>query len=273
MADHTRLAEAFVDSMPHAAARAIEAHPPENASAFVDAIPDVLSTKALDSMRPALAAQCIERLERKSAAKYLRPLSAQDIAAIFRHLSDGTREQLLPELPRRLSLRINLILHYPQSAVGSWVDTSAPAVAQDARAIDALKALEAPDDTEHQTFYVVDANEHLLGRVTAAKLLTAEADTIVSQLMRPVEYRIAGSSSLDAGLAHAGWQQFDTLPVVDRADRLLGAITHAALRRATLGGSSRTALDSHSQDFLDTTGLWYGALATALDALLARQRS
>jgi Mg/Co/Ni transporter MgtE len=269
MADKNALAEHFVDILPDAAARIIEAHPPAEVSGFVDRIPDPLSGKALGSMHSYHAARSIEGLTDEAAARYLSTLTTERVTAVLRHVTPHRRRQILAALPRGLATRAGLLLNHSIRTVGAWMDPTPPAVDATLTVEEALARLKDHEGRRDPDVFLIDEEERPTGVLAIADLVWAEPTAKAAAFAKPISHKLVAASTLATAMRHVGWRRRDRLPVVDRRDRLVGVLHHVAMRRGI-----QRVLESGNQtkstgDPLDLANLWYEGLAGALNAALA----
>ncbi len=88
------------------------------------------------------------------------------------------------------------------------------------------------DETFASDPHVIDRDQRLLGYVELAELLRAPAADFARAPGAAEPASIAGAGTAGGMREHPGWREASALPVVERGDRLVGALTHAALLRA-----------------------------------------
>ena len=67
------------------------------------------------------------------------------------------------------------------------------------------------------------------------ELMAARPKEALAAVMRRDLVRLDGRADLATVAVHPAWRDFDALPVVDAAGRLLGAIRHKTIRQMTFG--------------------------------------
>jgi hypothetical protein len=78
--------------------------------------------------------------------------------------------------------------------------------------------------------FVVDDEHRLVGIVRLRDLLPARRHDPLTSVMNRAVSRLPATAPRAAVLNHPGWRHFHTLPVVDSANLLLGAIAHGTVR-------------------------------------------
>ena len=126
---------------------------------------------------------------------------------------------------------VRALLHYPADSAGGVMDPlvlTAPLSAS----VDETQALvSAQPGHVYYYLYVVDPSHRLVGVVDLAELLQASPDRPLEAVMHASVVWLPAESSLEAVFAHAGWQQYDAIPVLAADRRLLGVIRHRRMRQ------------------------------------------
>ena len=271
MASSAELTYAFLEAHPADAAHVLERLAPASAAALLQSVPLRLASPVLRQMLPLAGARCLERLDDAETAGLLRGVGAQAGVALLRYFSAEHRARLLAQLPTALTITYELLLGYPEGTVGAWTDPRALALPADMTAGESLERVRRADETLIADPYVIDRNQRLLGYVELADLLRAGAATPLTRLLRPSPHRLPAQALLAGLREHPGWRDASTLPVVERGDRLVGALTHAALQRV-LSMEHVTPTARSAEDTLAgiAGAYWFGvsALIQALVSLL-----
>ncbi|MBK5106374.1 MAG: magnesium transporter, partial [Burkholderiales bacterium] len=220
--------------------------------------------------------RCLERLADADAVGLLRGVGAQAGVALLRYFSTERRTGLLAQLPTALTIAFELLLGYPEGAVGAWMDPRALALPADMTVGESLERVRRADESLIADPYVIDRNQRLLGYVELADLLRANSAATLARLVRPSPHRLPAQALLTGLPEHPAWHEASTLPVVERGERLVGALTHAALQRALSLERSVPATRGAQDSLAGIAGAyWFGvsALIQALVGLLPVERS
>ncbi|MFH1602861.1 MAG: hypothetical protein ABIH03_03025, partial [Pseudomonadota bacterium] len=116
------LTYAFLEAHPAEAARVIERRAPASAAALLQTAPRRLTAPVLRQMLPLAGARCLERLDDADTVGLLRGVGAQAGVALLRYLAAERRARLLRQLPTALTVAYEMLLGYPEDAVGAWMD-------------------------------------------------------------------------------------------------------------------------------------------------------
>lgn len=271
MASSEDLSYAFLEAHPTDAARVLERLTPASAAALLQSAPLRLAAPVLRQMLPLVGARCLAQLDDGETIGLLRGVGAQAGVALLRQFGAERRTRLLAQLPSALGIAYELLLGYPEGTVGAWMDPRALALPADMSSGDALERVRNAEDASVADPYVIDRGQHLMGYVELADLLRASEATPLTRMVRPSPHRLPAQSLLAGLLEHRGWREASALPVVDRSDRLVGAITHAALQRAlSLEQGAPTPRTSENSLAGIAGAYWFGvsALMQAVVSLL-----
>jgi magnesium transporter len=268
MASSEELSYAFLETHPADAARVLERLAATEAGALLQSAPLRLASPVLRQMLPLAGARCLEQLGDSDIAGLLRGTGAQAGVALLRYFGAERRTKLLAQLPTALTLAYELLLGYPEDAVGAWMDPRALALPADMTVGESIERVRRADEALIADPFVIDRNQRLLGYVELADMLRAGATTSLARLVRPCPHRLPAQTLL-AGLPdHQGWHEASTLPVVERGDRLVGAFTHAALLRA-LSIEQSKPIPSRAKDTLaGIAGAYWFSVSALIQALV-----
>lgn len=252
-------------SHPTQAARVLESLPAaEAAGVFVDA-PARVAAGVLMAMHTKSAAQCIAALPDPRALELLVAMNTPTTVGTLRHLPEPRRRALIAGLPTTAALAASMLLNYADDSLGAWCDPDVLVLAPDALPGSALERVRKLE-TEPTEVFIADAQHKLIGVVSLAALLKAPQAVTLVNLMTPPVGVLAANASLASAASHPAWRLGSRLPVVDPANRLVGALGHDALTRALERQShrpSQTNLDTSATGWL-VRGYW-DALSGLLD--------
>jgi magnesium transporter len=232
MADADNVTFAFLDGHPVEAARVIETLPSADAAALFETLSPRLGAPVLSAMLPPAAARILGRIDQNQALALLSAASTQATVGMLRHIGEPTRSRLLASLPPAAGVATQLLLGFPDDAVGAWTDPDVIALASILSAEEALSHIRTSDAPEVDTIYVTDASRHLLGAVALPGLLRAPGTTPLAALMQPAAVTLSAMMPIGSALSLGAWQRVASLPVIDRDKRLLGVLRRARLAQA-----------------------------------------
>jgi magnesium transporter len=270
MASSEELTYAFLEAHPVDAARVLERLAPASAAALLQSAPQRLASPVLRQMLPLAGARCLEQFDDSETAGLLRSVGVQAGVALLRYVSTERRVRVLMQLPSALTLAYELLLGYPEGTVGAWMDPRALVLPADMRCDEALERVRQADDALVADPFVIDRNQRLLGYIELADLLRANAATPLTQLVRASPHRLPAQALLTGLRDHPGWRNASTLPVVERGDRLVGALTHTALQRLLSMEQSKPVFRSSEDTLASITGAYWFGVSSLIQALVGQ---
>ncbi|MBL0712000.1 MAG: magnesium transporter [Colwellia sp.] len=173
---------------------------------------------------------------RKGILKSMRPeklaavtegMDVDDIAEVLRTLPDSDYQDVLNSMDSQDRSRIEAALSFEEDTAGGIMNTDTITVRPEVTVDVVLRYLRLkaalPEATD--SFYVVDRNNHFVGTVSLAAIVTAKPNVIISHLINAnIEAVPADMSEQDVAQLFERHDWFSA-PVVDEAGHLLGRIT------------------------------------------------
>jgi magnesium transporter len=234
------LSKAFVEAHPADAARVLEALPAAETAGFVAQLDARLGAPVVRQMGPAYAARVVALLEEGCAGSLIQIMGPQPAAQIVQNLTNDRQMKLLARLPVGTSIAIRLLVGYPRGTCGAYMDPAVATLAPDMNAGDALQQIRTQDGDVHDCAFVRNGQRRLCGVLRLAALVRAPSRELVSVLMEPPVHTLAALASVNVAASHPGWDQFLVMPVVERENRLVGALHRRVLAAAlALPGARR----------------------------------
>ena len=199
------------------------------------------TTRVLRRLPPELLAEVLAELDNRSLSALFRLLDVDEIADLLEEMpSDEATdllgdledqeqaEQILAAMDQEEREEVAELLRYSPESAGGLMGKELIAVPEDASCADAVAAVRALDEVDLEQMhaaFIVDAAGGLVGRLPLVKLLLAEPQTPVREVMEPDPLYV--NVHLDQEKVAQFFQTHDlfSLPVVDDAGRLVGRIT------------------------------------------------
>ena len=228
-----RLAIALIASHPEDAARLLDAQEASDVAAVLAGLPPAQAARVYHLLGPSVAAACAEILNDDTLAPILAALPAEALVAAVRRASPARRPGLIASLPEDRRRPLDSALRYPEDSAAAIADPFVLTLAEDLSVGDAQRQLKGSRHAYHY-LYVVARGGLLVGALAVPELLAGRPRQGVASLMRRDLVRLAAHTDLATVAAHPAWRDFDALPVVDDAGRLIGAIRHKTVRHLRL---------------------------------------
>ena len=190
-------------------------------------LPKDISAEVFSYMDNDQRTRIMEALGDEEAMRIIDDMFIDDAVDFLEELPAGVVKRMLANCDEKRRALINQFLHYPENSAGrimtiEYVEfrigtTVGQAMAEIRRT--------APDKETINTLYIIDERRELLGTVPLRKLLLAEDDRRVEELMKtdPIFVHTTDDQELVADTV----RKYDLLsiPVVDHEERLVGIVT------------------------------------------------
>ncbi len=198
-----------------------------------------MAATALGNMEAFGAAECLSGWSDERIAALLELLPLANAARILRVMSVSDRDRIMKLAPEARTRVLRGILSFPEGTAAARMDPDIPAFFEDSKAGRIWKRLSAYDRRLGPYIYIVEGEGKLVGVMSLRELMTAPPNVeLRSVMMKPVA-RIEAHASDRAVIAHAAWQRYSALPVVDEAGVLLGVIRYSTFRTMETGEVTR----------------------------------
>ncbi|MGE0386677.1 MAG: hypothetical protein AB7Q97_18275 [Gammaproteobacteria bacterium] len=243
MDERRRLTLAYLRAHPAEAAATLDAAPTDAVADLLRESPARVAVLVLAEMSPHRAAEALRMVAPARAVELIAGLGLQAAIRVLRHVPEALRRQVIEALPTATAAAIRVLLGFPRDSVGAMADPLVVAASPATSAADGLRqvrALQSPVDH----VLLIDESKRLVGWVPLDALLRAPDSAPLGSLSRAPPASLPATMPLAGAVANAAWSAASVLPVVDRAGRLVGLLSHAALVRATARAARESAFNS-----------------------------
>jgi magnesium transporter len=223
-----RTAQRMVHALhPAEIAQLIESLPPAQREIVWEFVEPEVEGEVLIELGDNIRAGLIREMEPEELAAAAEHLEVDDLADLVADLPENLTRQLLKSMDQSDRERLNRVLAWPEDSAGGLMNTDTVSVRADASVEVVLRYLrmrgELPERTD--SLFIVDRRNRYLGTVPLARLLTAEPEGSVADLLDIDSPRIA--PELAAHEVARLFQDRDLVSaaVVDGEGQLLGRIT------------------------------------------------
>lgn len=218
---------------------ALEAWPTPELSELLLSLPKSDRVLFYRSLPRDLAAEVFSHLEVPTQDEFLHDLSDEETRHLLANLPPDDRTHLLEELPGQVTQRmLNLLtpedlrearwlLGYPEGSVGRLMTPDYVAVRQDwtiDQAIRHIRRAGKNSETVHR-IYVVDKAWHLVDDIELGRLILAEPEANVSDIMDNSYVSVAAFAESEEAVRMIRRYDQVALPVLDSAGLLVGIVT------------------------------------------------
>lgn len=210
---------------------------------LLDRTPPSLMPVAFRLLDKDVAVEVFGNMEPSLQRDLIDGLADEHTQDLFSQLQSSTQARLVDEVPAEVAQRLlaslgetqrnaaGKILGYPEDSVGRRMAAVPQELTPNMSVATALNIIRdvtvAEHEIDHLSVLPVGSTSHkVLGLVHLPKLVRAEPDELISDIMDPTETVHAHDDVEDAArtVVH---DRVQALPVVDEADRLIGMLTMA----------------------------------------------
>ena len=225
-----RLAFAFVAAHPAETARLLERGEPSSAAEILMRVPAETAAAVFRALAPAPAAACAACLSDEALAAISELLPLDRASATLRRLAPERRGVVLAGLSEERRSRIGAALGFPENTAGALADPLVLALTEDMTVAEAQHQLGGSERHLFYYVYIVTRDHKLAGTLALPELMAASPAEKLSALMHRDLVFLGAHLDLATVVMHPSWREFDALPVVDGAGKLIGAIRHKTIR-------------------------------------------
>ncbi|MGQ0749268.1 MAG: magnesium transporter MgtE N-terminal domain-containing protein [Betaproteobacteria bacterium] len=226
------LSTAFAESHPADAARVLEALPAEDTAAFIEALAPRVAAPILRQVGPPYGARVAGLLDESHAVAVIQHMGPQSAAQLVQHMAAERQLKVLAHLPVGTSIAIRLLVGYPRGTCGAYMDPWPLALAPDMTVADALEQIRKLEGELGDALFVSSGQRRLCGVLSLGELLRVPSREQLSAIMRPAVHTVSALATVTVAASHPGWDDARVLPVVERENRLVGALHRRALSAA-----------------------------------------
>lgn len=197
-----------------------------------------------DGVQPATLASCLDYLSTGHAAAVFRSLAAEQQGGVLREapprlalalldaMPDEDQEALLETLPRAVRNDLVRLQQFDEGSAGRLLDRPYDTIRTDMTVAEALDTLRRSGAKRTRSVYVTDRVNKLAGKVDMQSMAMADEDTILEDLLEPLEGSVSVTSPRKEVVEQLERYRVDSLPVVDVEGRLLGVVRYQRLFEA-----------------------------------------
>src|ERR1700730_441360 len=190
----------------------------------------------------------LRSMSNEEAAKVLERMAPDDAADILGELDQDRRKPIVDLMSPQAQHKLRKLLQYHPSTAGGMMSPDYVWVTRGATAAQALEAVRTDNKAPHQllnTVFVTEEDGKLVGHISTAELLRADASRKVEELDLVTCRVPAGADVTDVTLTMADYNLV-ALAVTDAAGILLGAVTADDVIEAIVPEEWRARLEASS---------------------------
>ncbi len=262
------MAQAFINAHPQEAARAVEQLTVDEVAALIHRLPHIEAVQLLAAMLPQYAARLANRLDSDLLSRLLADLEAAQAVIILRHMPRPLRRALVEGMSVRARAACLLLLNYAEDTVGAYMNSAAFTLPDDCSVAEALQRLAAENAVQDSgPIHVLTSQRHVRGVVQLPKLIGAPAELPLSSLWEAAPQALPGRATLLSVREHPVWASNDTVPVLNRHQQFVGALSHARLRQGLAELANNMPQPAASDPASGLTEVYGSSMLAVLESL------
>jgi magnesium transporter len=235
MPEVSGLSTAFAASHPEDAARALQELAAADTASFISALEPRLAATILRNVDPPYCARVLDLLDDAAAAALIQIMGPQPAARILQQMPAARQMRLLARLSVATSVAVRLLIGYPQGTCGACMDPWTLMLDAEMAAEEALAQVRRFEGALGDCLFVTNGQQRLAGVLAFAELVRAAPRSPLATLMRPATHAVSALAAASTIVAHPAWDIYHVLPVVERENRLVGALHRRTLAAAIAG--------------------------------------
>ncbi len=185
------------------------------------------------------AVEVFSKFDPREQEDFLNNFTLKEVKDIVENMDPDDRTELFEDLPSILVKRLlkllspdersvaNQLLNYKEDSAGRIMTTDYVDLQEGMTAAQSLRYIkqEAPYKETIYTCYVVDNNRRLTGVVSLRKIILADDDTPIIELMQSDPIHVSTSTDQQEVIQVIKKYDFLAVPVTDNLERLVGIVT------------------------------------------------
>jgi len=205
----------------------VEELSPDDREAIFETIDSEVAAEALSEVEPEIQASILESLEAEKAADIVEEMAPHEAADALAELEEETSEEILEEMDPEPKTEVEELLEFREDSAGGLMNTEYVALSDSSTVADAMEALKPHEEVLEKlnTLFLIDADGRLTAAVPLAKLFIVAGATPLKQLASEPLLQVDVAEKQNRITEIFDKYNLLTLPVVDEAGKLAGAIT------------------------------------------------
>jgi len=224
--------EAYLAQQPIDAARLIETLKHRQLPGLFDGVQPATLAISLDYLTVGHAAAVFQSLGTEQQQGVLREAPPRLALALLDSLPDEEADALLESLPRAIHSDLVRLQKFDADSAGRLLDRPYDTIRTDMTVAETLETLRRSGARRTRSVYVADRQNRLVGKVDMQSMAMADADTVLGDLLEPLEGKVSLTSPRKEVVEQLERYRVDSLPVVDVEGRLLGIVRYQRLFEA-----------------------------------------
>lgn len=226
--DNQLLVAELINAMaPAEIARILESLPPAERDQVWELVDESFNGEVLSYLGESVLEDIVEDMSPDELLQTAESMDDDDLVDLLQDLPEDTALQLLSSFDTAQRERLSQMLEYDDESAGGMMNTDAISVRADVNVETVIRYIRRMDHLPDITskIFVVDRDGHLEGELILTRLLTAESDALVNDVMEK-EF-VAFDVDDDSHIVAQQFREYDLIsaPVLNKDKQLVGRIT------------------------------------------------
>ncbi|MFH1831194.1 MAG: magnesium transporter [bacterium] len=190
-------------------------------------LPLELSIEVFNKIPEILQATLLTALDIDHATTILKHMHADKLTDLFDHLSDEDLKTYLKLLQKKQRNQIISLLHFDPESAGGRMNSSIITLQKDFTVKQSISLLQrlSPEQELIECIYVTNKDNILVGHITLDNLVLNKPETPLSQILKKNELHVYVDEDQEDVANQMLHYELSSVPVVDKHNHFLGAIT------------------------------------------------
>ena len=219
----------FIQEHPRETASLLDSHSANEVVEFLESLAHEDAAAIIRYMSPELVLKCLNTAKADHAADMLQNLEIEFSARLLGRLSNQVRASILNKMTPTISHRLRQILRYPAGTLGRLISPDIFLANQEMSVQSVIDSARSSMSELLSDIFVIDESYILCGVVTLRKLLLADPDLKISQVMDVPDTVLNVRANPEYVKDNPRWQYKETLPVTDHNNKFVGVIKRSSL--------------------------------------------
>lgn len=171
----------------------------------------------------------VAELDAERVADIVEEMDADDAVDLLEELEDDTRREIISLMDEEAAHDIDLITSFDEDSIGSRMTTNFIAIKSSFTVKQAMKSVieQAAENDNVSIIYVTDGADAFCGAITLRDLVLARSTDSLDSIVTVSYPYLYATESVDDCIERIKGYREDSIPVLDKQNKIIGAITSA----------------------------------------------
>jgi magnesium transporter len=223
MTNNQTILNDFISKQPFAAAQKLERLNSKEVANFIETISLAKCLRLLSLMNPKKVAECFALLPIKKTTEIIEKGEVHFIASALMLIEDTLQASFLAKVSKEKKAILKLKMDHEPNSVGALME---PVISVNKEMIvrDAIQVIKKNKEAFY--LYIIDLEGNFEGIVRIKELLLAKKTATLEDLMLTKILRLSPEIQVKSILNYNSWLEYHQIPVVDKFEKLLGALSY-----------------------------------------------